>query len=308
MAAGTIAGRRGRAAWALAAGTLALMSASRVGGVNPSPNETGISLPETITLTAIVRDFRAVDQPGGHMDFQRWSGDVRIGLVSPELDTDGKPTLQSRTGFGIAAEFRNAQGQPINPALFNPALGDTPGQLQAMSEPRVESAETFAQWYRDVPGVNVTINVPLTLRREPGSNIYVFDSASAQPYAALGGFFPINDQGYGNYASTNRNFHFTTEIVTTFSFRRGQGQTLRFSGDDDVWVFIDNTLVIDLGGTHPPRTQVIDLDRLAHLQDGRVYSLRIFHAERRTMGSNFRIETTLQLRAVAPPASADLFD
>ena len=52
--------------------------------------------------------------------------------------------------------------------------------------------------------------------------------------------------------------------------------------------------MIDLGGTHGPTEQFVDMTRL-NLVDGQRYSLDIFHAERQTNGSNFRFQTDLNL-------------
>jgi len=268
----------------------------------------GAALPATVTLNGTVRDFKAYDQTGGHPDFQRWTGDTRVGLLESQLDQEGKPVLLSLNGAQITTEFRNAAGDPINPALFNASLGDTPGMLQQSGEPRLTSAASFAQWYRDAAGVNVSVSIPLTLTRVPNTERYVFDSAVDEPYATRGGFFPVDGAAYGNYAATGHNFHFTTEFESLFQYNHGAGQVFRFAGDDDVWVFVDNRLVIDLGGVHSARTQVIDLDRLTWLVDGHDYTLKIFHAERRTTQSNFRIDTTLHLRSVQVPATSALAD
>ncbi|MCA3005347.1 MAG: fibro-slime family protein, partial [Phycisphaerales bacterium] len=56
------------------------------------------------------------------------------------------------------------------------------------------------------------------------------------------------------------------------------------------------------------KSQTIDLDRLPWLTDGQTYELRVFHAERRTTQSNFRMETTLRLRAADLPADTALAD
>lgn len=56
-------------------------------------------------------------------------------------------------------------------------------------------------------------------------------------------------------------------------------------GDDDVWVFINNKLAVDLGGIHGPVSESINLDSL-EIVVGETYPIKIFHAERRTIGTN----------------------
>jgi fibro-slime domain-containing protein len=66
--------------------------------------------------------------------------------------------------------------------------------------------------------------------------------------------------------------------------------------------------VIDVGGVHSKVTQTVNLDRCTWLQNGQVYSLKFFFAERHTTASELRIETTLNLRSVQPPATTALSD
>jgi fibro-slime domain-containing protein len=71
-----------------------------------------------------------------------------------------------------------------------------------------------------------------------------------------------------------------------------------FTGDDDLWVFINNRLVIDLGGVHGPESASVNLDTLG-LTAGNTYNFDLFFAERHTSGSNFRVETSIVLEPVA---------
>lgn len=146
--------------------------------------------------------------------------------------------------------------------------------------------------------------------RQTNSNVYSFNDKTDSHYSSLNGFFPINADLFGNSGGStpNQNFHFTFEVSTEFIYEKGKGQVFTFTGDDDVWVFIDGKLVIDLGGVHSAIDQSINLDRLAWLEDGKSYELKVFQAERHRTQSNFRIDTTMVLKSVEPPATTVLFD
>ncbi len=271
------------------------------------------NLPPTLEISATIRDFKAKSQAGGNADFESFAGSTTVGLLNESLDANGKPVVKNLRGQKISTEYKNKAGKNINPALYNSALGDTKGTLvTGDSANGFVSNDTFKQWYNDVPGSNVSKSIKLTLNRVANTNRYVFDSAADEPYKSRGGFFPINGEMYGDYAKNSAgkmsNFHFTTEVETEFVYEKGKGQVFTFTGDDDVWVFIAGKLVIDLGGVHSKKEQSLDLDRLTWLNDGQVYALKVFHAERHTVESNFRIETTIKLRNVEVPVTSGLYD
>jgi len=292
----------------IAGSVVSFLPASDRAYATPGVQYSNDDLPATMTLTAVIRDFKAKGQQGGHPDFQAYSGSTTVGLVEEQLGRDGVPTVKDLRGMKIGTEFRDSAGRNINPAMYDASKGDQMGSLSNGSTGNgLTSAEDFDQWYKDVPGVNLSTTIPLTLVRVPGTARYVFDSSQHEPYKSNDGFFPIDDSMYGNY-SNGHNFHFTTEVRTEFIYRAGSGQVFKFTGDDDVWVFIGGKLVIDLGGLHSKKEQYLDLDRLDWLENGKSYTLDIFHAERRTTQSNFRIETTLQLRDAELPTTSALSD
>jgi len=273
------------------------------------------ALPGEIVLTGTARDFRERTAPGGHPDFERaptGGFGQYANIVADDLDADGKPRFKS-SGTKVGSQFRDAQGRSISPTKSYIASrpGDRQGNLSSTASGAVTGEAGLRQWFRDVPGVNQSKPVAITLQRKSGTNTYTFSDRTDSTYAKRGGFFPINGELYGNSGGgglAGTNYHFTYELSTEFKFEAGKGQIFRFTGDDDVWVFIDNKLVIDIGGVHGAVDQVIDLDRLAWLADGKTYSLKFFFAERHRTQSNFMIETTLNLRSVTPPATTGLHD
>ncbi len=266
-------------------------------------------LPDTIVLTGTLRDFRAHGKPGGHPDFQRYNTGHIVGLVQDQLDRDGKPVLKSTSGYKVDTEYRDRQGNNINPSMYDGSKGDRAGKLSTHKGTAITSAESFRQWYRDVPGVNMSAAYPIELRREPGTAKYVFHAHDIDSTPEIEGFFPADGQLFNDMNSQYKhNFYLTYELETEFVYHRGAGERFTFYGDDDVWVFIDGKLVIDLGGVHGAVSQTIELDRLDWLQDGRTYDLKLFFAERHTTRSNFRVETTMQLRTIDLPATAGLYD
>jgi len=267
--------------------------------------------PDHLVLRGIVRDFHERGHTIGHPDFERRPDEgfaLYQGVVADELGADGKPVFNSR-GVRVAAQAIDAEGNPIlGKPYIETRSGDQPASLDAGRVGAIEDEDSLHSWYRDKPGVNVSKVLPITLNFDPSSGAYVFDDRMDPLYQDLGGFFPINDELFGNSANENKNFHFTYELETQFVYEEGAGHTFEFIGDDDVWVFVDGKLVIDLGGVHGKKNQFIDLDRLGWLEDGQTYKLHFFFAERHRTQSNFRIETTIKLRAVDTPASAAIFD
>lgn len=289
-------------------GFISVGSASATSQTDPNFSD----LPETITLTGTVRDFRERSVEGGHPDFQRRPSSGfghYMGMVADVLSEDGKPVMAS-TGEKVTAHWIDSQGRKImRPRSYFPALeSDYTGSLNSSKTGASTTAEAFDQWFRDTPGMNVSKPLDLTLVRQPGTNVYTFDDKQDPQYADTGGFFPINNDLFGNSAGDHKNFHFTFELQTEFTYEEDAGMNFKFTGDDDVWVFIDDHLVVDIGGVHGAVSQTIDVDRLEWLEDGQRYKLSFFFAERHRTQSNFRLETTLQLRSVELPPTAALYD
>jgi fibro-slime domain-containing protein len=118
------------------------------------------------------------------------------------------------------------------------------------------------------------------------------------------------------FPSATHNFSFTTEVKYWFKYDAATPATLDFTGDDDVWVFLNGHLAVDLGGWHVPLNGTLSIDggtinattqisyqaggtgtitkkngtaATYELTDGNVYQIQIFHAEREVDGSSFKL-------------------
>lgn len=228
--------------------------------------------PAVVKLPVVFRDF--TDE---HPDFEYRITDLELGIPGEVC------TVENPADCGML----DAEDKPVF------AAG---GTFRSVND-----ATTFSQWYRDVPDLNVPFATSLELSRleEEGQTIYRFESDE---------FFPLDGVGFPNPedpAAPEHNFHFTTELQYFIQYEGGE--RLEFSGDDDVWIFVNRRLAVDIGGVHGVESDFVLLgdedgdgeisaveaedptdDRFG-ITKGSLYSIHLFHAERHTVYSNFKL-------------------
>ncbi len=178
--------------------------------------------------------------------------------------------------------------------------------------------EDFNNWFRDKssdsdPYQNnhrTCYNLPL---QKSDNGLWKYDSYEDSPSKS---FFPIDDfnlfpgtaeRSYSEYIDKEtgnafldptgglHNFHFCMEMEASFKYQ--PGQEFSFTGDDDLWVFINRELHMDLGAPHSAASGKILLDTLG-LNQGSEYPFHLFYCERKTTGSNLLIETSIYFEQV----------
>lgn len=172
-------------------------------------------------------------------------------------------------------------------------LGDIAGSYGVPSPGDVLSADTFYEWWRNVLGINMqTVGTISLVRDTNGTYSFINDD-----------YRPIDGQLLGNEGELH-NYHFTLEIDATFTYDAAGAQWVEFRGTDDMYLFINGRLVMDLGGYGYNKVQYLDLDRLG-LPDGEPARFQLFHAQRQRGLGIFRLMTNVVLSDGAATTSVN---
>lgn len=130
-------------------------------------------------------------------------------------------------------------------------------------------------------------------------------------------FYPLTGEGYDKYLGdttdmqpqttvdtendwypVGANGNFTLKGEAQFIYRNADDLYFTFSGDDDVYLFINNKLALDIGGSHWPVEKTVNLNKLSEeygLEEGQVATFTFFYMERCADASNFSIKTNIEL-------------
>jgi fibro-slime domain-containing protein len=224
-------------------------------------------------------------------------------------------------------DFESALGEDYDIVTNELGADKLPVYADNPSTRTTTGADNFNQWYRDVADVNIAIPMTIVLS-ETTPGMWEYSNTN---------FFPIDGMGWAIGTSeptvlddiypndwwntfppetptpgpepydpddvrdpkSGHNFHFTLESHLQFDYNGGEEFT--FIGDDDLFVYINGKLAINIGGIHPAIRRTINLDEMAGelgIVPGERYSFDLFFAERHLTQSQFKFQTTINLECL----------
>ncbi|AEP29072.1 fibro-slime domain-containing protein [Brumicola nitratireducens] len=212
----------------------------------------------------------------------------------------------------VHPDFQNGISGLTSGMVGTTLVGGVPVFVAAGGTGSVNNATTFASWYSgacdsSTPSLTcvATYNEQINTTVDESTGQLTYNSSSFFPLDAITG---ITGDGDSN---NNHNYFFTVQFSLDLVYDPNLTNTFLFTGDDDVWVFINDQLVLDLGGVHSAATAGFNMNAIAlsqGIQAGEQYSFDFFFAERHFTESNVNITSFLGAPVSVPePSSLAVF-
>lgn len=238
-------------------------------------------LPDTLWVKVTFYDFHA---DGSNPNFENGNCGFSRGLVQNTLDQDRKPVLLANNCFNDRVNEWFRPSNATANSKFIPLSGRWTNLVNYQNKPNEWVSSSFSP-SNSMADVIIYDSLPFKIQ-DRATGTYIFDRD---------GFFWLDGRGFGNEpAGNSHNYGFSMELHQEFMYQGGE--SFAFEGDDDVWVFINGNLALDLGGMQKGVKRSISLDAEASklgIVKGGTYYIDFFYSERNPPQSVCRITTNI---------------
>lgn len=257
--------------------------------------------------------------------YNEMSGNCNSLIYNTFVASNGSRTIRNTSASGFSDNFKNAKTYANISNAYDLAWyllntiyqADTNMTTVTGTDKKEHSVPIYGMAVDAYKSIVLTDNGTGTYSFEAGysgtKKDVRYDQESGTIYNGTNGgdesgFYPLENLGYeqpGLLTATSKvnngakNGGFTLRGESQFVYNEASNLYFQFTGDDDVYMYINGVLALDLGGAHGRNSKTVnlnDLDATKYgLKEGQVATFTFFYMERCSDASTFGIETNMEL-------------
>ena len=257
--------------------------------------------------------------------YNEMSGNCNSLIYNTFVASNGSRTIRNTSASGFSENFKNAKTYANISNAYDLAWyllntiyqADTNMTTVTGTDKKEHSVPIYGMAVDAYKSIVLTDNGTGTYSFEAGysgtKKDVRYDQESGTIYNGTNGgdesgFYPLENLGYeqpGLLTATSKvnngakNGGFTLRGESQFVYNKASNLYFTFTGDDDVYMYINGTLALDLGGAHGRNSKTVnlnDLDATKYgLKEGQVATFTFFYMERCSDASTFGIKTNMEL-------------
>ena len=257
--------------------------------------------------------------------YNEMSGNCNSLIYNTFVASNGSRTIRNTSASGFSDNFKNAKTYANISNAYDLAWyllntiyqADTNMTTVAGTDGQTHSVPIYGMAVDAYKSIVLTDNGTGTYSFEAGysgtKKDVQYDRESGTIYNGTNGgdesgFYPLENLGYeqpdlltatSKVNNGAKNGSFTLRGESQFVYNKDSKLYFTFTGDDDVYMYINGVLALDLGGAHGRNSKTVnlnDLDATKYgLKEGQVATFTFFYMERCSDASTFGIKTNMEL-------------